>query len=187
MARIKKMGVFVFLSILWIGSTALGPMAVQSVKSMSFREDLSIGVREGDENYMFGNTIYVNADQEGNIYVTDWDRKHIRKFDSQGKYLFTMGKKGQGPGEFANISVARFDKSGNIYVLDVSSRKMVTFDSVGTFLNQRLFADRFAGLQFTPAGTCLGIQSKRFEISGIPQMKEIYGIFDDQLKPIVEF
>ena len=187
MARIKKMSAFVFLSILWIGSTLLGPMAAQSVRSMSFREDLSIGVREGGENYMFGNTIMMNADDQGNFYVTDWDRKHIRKFDSQGKYVFTIGKKGQGPGEFANISVARFDRSGNIYVLDVSSRKIVTFGSTGKFLNQRLFADRFSDLQFTPGVTCLGIQSKVSEISGIPQIKEIYGIFDDQFKPIVEF
>jgi hypothetical protein len=187
MSHLEKISAFVFLSVLWLGSAILRPMPAQSVRSISFREDLSIGVREGDENYMFGNTIYVNADQEGNIYVTDWDRKHVRKFDSHGKYLFTIGKKGQGPGEFSNISVARIDREGNVYVLDVASRKIVYFDRGGTFLNQRLFADRFSDLQFTPGVTCLGIQSKVSEISGIPQIKEIYGIFDGQFKPVVEF
>ena len=44
-----------------------------------FEEELSIGVEEGDENYMFGGRVYFNADDEGNIYINDWDRKRIQK------------------------------------------------------------------------------------------------------------
>ena len=44
------------------------------LSSLDLKEDLTIGVREGDEYYMFGNSIMVNADDRGNIYVTDWDR-----------------------------------------------------------------------------------------------------------------
>ena len=54
---------------------------------MIFEEDLSIGVREGDEKYMFGNRVYFNTDGDGNFYVTDWDRKRIQKYDPQGKAL----------------------------------------------------------------------------------------------------
>lgn len=175
------------LTIVMLGNGLIPTLSSQVVKSISFKEDLSIGVRDGDENYMFGNTIMVNADSGGNIYVTDWDRKQIRKYDRQGKYLLTMGQKGQGPGEFANISVARFDQAGNIYALDFASRKIVFFDLNGKFLNQRQINEQFADLQWTPAGTYVGIQSKLSEIAGIPQFVRKYGIFDDQFKAIVEF
>jgi len=36
-----------------------------------FTENLTIGAKDGDENYMFGNKIFVNADASGNIYVAD--------------------------------------------------------------------------------------------------------------------
>ena len=156
------------------------------VKSLEFKEDLSIGVREGDEHYMFGNSIMVNADDEGNIYVTDWDKKLIRKYDRNGKYLLTIGRPGQGPGEFSNISVARFDKAGNIYVLDFSARKIVFFDPNGKYLNQKIFLAGFADLRLTHADTYLGLQSRWSEISGIKQHAEIHGIFDSRFELLTE-
>ena len=84
-------------------------------KKLVFKEELTIGEIEGDENYMFGEVVFCSADDEGNIYVTDWDKKRIQKYNPQGKFLLTIGRKGQGPGEFGNLSVARFDKDNNIY------------------------------------------------------------------------
>jgi hypothetical protein len=175
-----------FLSVLMEAGFG-GPSMVQKVKSVIFQEDLSIGIREGPEDYMFGKTIMVNADDEGNFYVTDWDRKQIRKYDPLGKYLLTFGRQGPGPGEFMNISTARFDRQGNVYALDFASRKIVFFDKNGKFLKQETFSSRFGDLQMTPAKTYLGIQSRQIEISGIPQFAQIYGIFDEQYTPIVEF
>jgi hypothetical protein len=68
-------------------------------RTFIFREDLTIGVREGDEDYMFGERVYFNVDEDGNIFVTDWDRKRIQKYGPDGKYLLTIGREGQGPGE----------------------------------------------------------------------------------------
>jgi len=158
----------------------------QQIKSLIFGEELSIGVREGDDHYMFGNSIMVNADDAGNIYVTDWDKKLIRKYDRNGKYLLTIGRPGQGPGEFSNISVARFDKAGNIYVLDFAARKIVFFDPNGKYLNQKVFLSGFVDLRITPAGTYLGIQSRWSEISGIKQLAEIRGIFDSRFELLTE-
>ena len=83
-----------------------------------FNEELSIGEVEGDENYMFGNRVYFNTDEEGNFYVNDWDRRRIQKYDSQGNHLCTIGKKGQGPGEFQNVWIPRFENDNNLYVSD---------------------------------------------------------------------
>ena len=51
-----------------------------------FKEELSIGEVEGDENYMFGSSIGFNTDDEGNFYVADFDSKRILKYDPEGEY-----------------------------------------------------------------------------------------------------
>ena len=69
-------------------------------KRIVFREELTIGVEEGDENYMFGESVSVTVDESGNFFVTDWDEKRIQKYDPDGKHLCSIGRKGEGPGEF---------------------------------------------------------------------------------------
>jgi len=93
-------------------------------KRIIFKEELSIGVIEGDENYMFGSRIRFNTDDEGNFYVSDRDNKRIQKYNSQGKYLLTIGREGQGPGEFEFLSMPRFDKENNIYVVDMRNSRV---------------------------------------------------------------
>ena len=42
----------------------------------------------------------VAVDKAGNIYILDSGNARIQKFGPDGKYLATIGRKGQGPGEF---------------------------------------------------------------------------------------
>ncbi len=97
-------------------------------KNIVFKEELTIGVAEGDENYLFEKNIQPTADEKGCIYIVNWDRKRIQKYDANGKYLFTMGRPGQGPGEFQNIWVPRFDGKGRIYATDIAAKRVVFFD-----------------------------------------------------------
>jgi hypothetical protein len=49
-----------------------------------FKEDLTIGFNEGDENYMLGERLWLNVDDKGNIHVADWDRRRIQKYGPTG-------------------------------------------------------------------------------------------------------
>ncbi|MCK7469704.1 MAG: hypothetical protein MZU95_02020 [Desulfomicrobium escambiense] len=69
-----------------------------TIVSITFREELSIGVPEGDEAQMFGSSVQFNVDEKGNIYATDWDAKQIKKFGPDGKHLLTFGRKAKDPG-----------------------------------------------------------------------------------------
>lgn len=80
-------------------------MPLDSEMRIAFVEELSIGVEEGDENYMFGSEVLLNTDAEGNFYVTDWDKRIVNKYDREGRFLKSIGRRGQGPGEFQNISL----------------------------------------------------------------------------------
>ena len=66
-------------------------------------EDLSIG-NEEDENYAFYDSAVPTVYSEGNIFVLDDGNHRIQKFDKDGNYLLSFGRKGQGPGEFQGFS-----------------------------------------------------------------------------------
>jgi DNA-binding beta-propeller fold protein YncE len=84
-------------------------------------------------------------DQSDNLYVVDAKNHRIQKFDQDGKFLLTWGKKGTGDGEFAfEGSVGSFvyvllggvvvDPQGNVYVVDSGNQRIQKFDPNGNFL-----------------------------------------------------
>ncbi len=99
-------------------------------------EDLSIG-REDDNNYLFYRAVDIALDGEENIYVLEYRNCRLQKFDKFGNYLQTIGKKGQGPGEFERPTEVCLDQTTrNIYVKD--RRKIKIFDKQGNFLHDIL-------------------------------------------------
>ena len=46
----------------------------------------------------------INVDKKGNVYCVDRKLQKIFVFGSDGRYLHSIGKKGEGPGEYMNIS-----------------------------------------------------------------------------------
>jgi hypothetical protein len=71
-----------------------------------------------DEHLAFNYPSDVTVDHDGNIYVLDSANTRIQKFGPDGKYQATIGRKGQGPGEFLMPDAIAFDKDGNLVVAD---------------------------------------------------------------------
>ncbi len=94
-------------------------------------EDLSIG-NESDENTMFFRPGGIATDSQGNIYVVDGGNHRIQKFRSDGQYLQTIGRKGQGPGEFESPYDVWLDPENKIYVSE--GRKIQIFNKDGEFI-----------------------------------------------------
>jgi hypothetical protein len=148
-----------------------------------FNEELSIGAEYGDEEYMFGNRVYFNVDVDGNVYVNDWDKKCIRKFDPEGKYLLTIGGPGQGPGEFRNVWHPRFDKDGNLYVSDiVGNRRITRFDRDGTFLEMIRVPIRLSDILINSQGFYIGYQTTMNDDSATT----VLGLFDPEFQLLKE-
>lgn len=96
-------------------------------------EDLSIG-RENDENYLFYRAVDMALDNQDNLYVLEYGNCRIQKFGHSGNYLQSIGKKGQGPGEFEGpIKLLLDETTGNLYVKD--RRKIKIFDKEGNYLH----------------------------------------------------
>jgi len=63
-------------------------------------EELSIGIEEGDENYILNRPGDLKVSDYGTIYILDWGDVNIKVYNKNGRYVRTIGRKGQGPGEF---------------------------------------------------------------------------------------
>lgn len=98
---------------------------------IEFLEDLSIGVEEGDENYMFYNPRAIDADSEGNLYILEYGASRIRKYDQNGQYLMNVTRKGQGPGEVEFPMFFSIDAQNKVYVVDI--RKIEVIDQNGVY------------------------------------------------------
>jgi hypothetical protein len=44
------------------------------------------------------------SDDKGRVYVAQMQESHIKVFDRSGKFLYTIGRNGSGPGEFKDVS-----------------------------------------------------------------------------------
>ena len=77
-----------------------------------------------DENVAFNLPSDVALDRDGNIYILDSGNHRIQKFGPDGQYLATIGRKGQGPGEFVYPESIEIDESGFIYVSDPNNQKI---------------------------------------------------------------
>jgi len=64
---------------------------------------LSIGLVEGDDVYQFSRIIGVRRFSDGRIAVANQGSDEVRIFDVQGKWLRTIGRRGDGPGEFQSL------------------------------------------------------------------------------------
>lgn len=98
-------------------------------------KDLVIGEKE-EESSLFLRPLNIKIDGEGNIYILDPKAYKIHKFSKDGKYLLSMGRKGEGPGEFGNAFYFCVDIKGNVYLFDSSGMRLVLFDANGKFVKQ---------------------------------------------------
>ncbi len=74
----------------------------------------SIGIAEGDPNYVMGGVEGVAFGPDGNIAVLDCARGTVRIYSPQGEYLRCIGRRGSGPGELGNVTFMAVTDSGSI-------------------------------------------------------------------------
>jgi hypothetical protein len=84
-----------------------------------------------DENVTFYMPQDIALDPEGNLYVLDTGNHRIQKFSPKGNFLTTIGREGQGPGEFNYPGSLDFGKNGELIVASPYIQKIQFLNSEG--------------------------------------------------------
>jgi hypothetical protein len=108
-------------------------------------EELSIGVAEGAEEYMFLDIREVVVDNKECIFVSDGRGVYIKVFDKFGNYITTIGRKGQGPGEFGQITNIQITPENELLVHDRYTRRLSFFSLDGKYLRTEQLKEIQAG------------------------------------------
>ena len=78
----------------------------------------------------------VSADHRGRLYVLDLLDPSVEVFDSTGRWIRNMGRRGGGPGEMRRPVSLAAAAGGEIAVVDFGKGALVRFDSVGEVVPQ---------------------------------------------------
>lgn len=132
--------------------------------SLTLTEDLRVS---GTDDYFFGSIRDVDVTASGHVVVVDADASHLKLLRPDGTLLDTLGRRGQGPGEFqgpTSVDVARGD---SVYVFDnrvdrltvytplpdaERARSTIITSDAGNLSDVRVLGDRLVG-EFTPGYT----------------------------------
>jgi len=88
--------------------------------------------------------IFVGDGHSGGGMATGNSR--IMKFDKDGKFILTWGRKGMGPGEFDLVHTLAFDSRGRLFVGDRQNNRIQIFDQNGKFIAQWFQFGRPSGI-----------------------------------------
>lgn len=91
-----------------------------------------VGGDTDNEDEFFGVISQILADPQGNIYLLDSQLSEVKVFSSTGEYLRTMGREGEGPGEFRRPSDMCFLPGGLLGVVQLAPGRLVQLKLDGT-------------------------------------------------------
>ena len=75
----------------------------------------------------------MSFDGDGNLYVVDGEANHIVKIDADGRLVMTIGRPGEGPGEFKWLYDVLVWPDGSFAAIDGGHQAFHLFDAGGNF------------------------------------------------------
>jgi len=89
--------------------------------------------------YSFHRETDIGWDPQGNIFVTDgYGDSRVVKYDKSGRFIKSVGTRGNGPLQFSTPHAMAVDAKGNVYVADRGNNRIVVLDND---LNQKTVYD----------------------------------------------
>lgn len=94
-------------------------------------ESFRIGDSDGVGPDVFGYASTLIVDDLDRIWVADALANELRVFEADGRFVRTVGRRGEGPGEFARIGPVFHGPNSTIWVEDLSLVRWEVFDTAG--------------------------------------------------------
>ena len=118
----------------WVNNPQEGIWDEEESHEISIQQELQIGQMDGPEEYLFSYISDIAVNSKGDIYVADRQWTDIRKYSQDGEYLMTIGRKGQGPGEFQGLGILSVDSDDNLIVYDWRLTRVSVFSDKGELI-----------------------------------------------------
>lgn len=137
-------------------------------------QELQIGELDGPEEFLFDYVSDVAVNSKGDVYVADRRLNEIRKFNKNGEYLLTLGRRGQGPGEFQSVGIVSVNSHDELIAFDNRLRRISIFSDKGelTRTTKELIKDSWIA---------------PFKIFSTDDTYVVFGQLDNSLKLFHEF
>lgn len=120
--------------------------------SVTFEEELSVG---GEEYEKLSRPMRFAVGTEGCIFISDIQDQTIKVFDAEGEFIKSIGRKGEGPGEFTYVGSLTFLPDGRLMVMDSMAMRLNLFNAEGTYLTSHNWTHRPGRLMCATGSACV--------------------------------
>ncbi|WP_347023204.1 6-bladed beta-propeller [Bacteroides eggerthii] len=111
-------------------------------------------LNDSSEKSLFGRPDKIEI-QNGYIYIADQRMRVLAVYDINGKVVTSVGRRGQGPAEYVNLTDFDVDSVGNICILDGRLDKLLFYDSNFQFIREKALPFEADIIQFVQHGKML--------------------------------
>lgn len=115
----------------WVHNTGAGSW--EEGEEWTLTEGLRVGTVEGESAQQFGR-IWAFVPVGDSLAVLDGQAQEVRLFDPTARHLRTIGRPGEGPGEFRRAEGVTVDDRGHLWVLDGRGGRIHEFTLAGEAL-----------------------------------------------------
>jgi hypothetical protein len=136
LSRTHPASFYVFVRLLAAAAVLLLTAPATHAQSVKFDRLLRIGEDIGRQEYSFGFIADAVIAPDSMIYVLDAANAEVRVFDRSGRHVRTLGRRGNGPGEFRRPTKLLLQKD-RLLVADVELQRFVAFSLDGRHLETR--------------------------------------------------
>jgi hypothetical protein len=105
--------------------------AMEKPGEVKMKELWRLGGETDDEDEFFGVIVRITSDSQGNIYALDSQLSEVKIYSPDGEYLNSIGREGEGPGEFRRPGDMFFLPDGNLGILQSIPGKIVQLTTAG--------------------------------------------------------
>lgn len=102
---------------------SLGDWTLEA-EGITLSKDLQVSETE---NYFFGSIGDLDVTTEGRMVVLDTEANHLKVLRSDGTLIDTLGRGGQGPGEFRGPQMVEVARGDSVYVFDNQLERITVF------------------------------------------------------------
>ncbi len=104
-------------------------------KTVILEEEITFNGEDKNGNLIVYKIERFKVYNSGNIYFYDSPDRQIKVFDSNGKFIRIIGRKGRGPGEIEQTTGFDLTPSGKLVCLDFGNYRTSFFDPDGKYIN----------------------------------------------------